>query len=262
MNIKDLASGRRDMFMLDPKILVMQPGFNLREEGPDLDAYIESIAVYVKDNGVTGLGIWTIFMSGDDPVVGDGHCRTRGVLLAMEKYGIEVKSVPCRMMDKYSNEVDRISQMFTSSSGRHLTPMESSVGVKRLRNCNLSNSEIAVKIGKTPSYVGQLLELCGASPEIAEMINQGKVSATNAIHEIKKSPKKAKERLQKAIDAAKKQGKKKATKKHMDPSPAKPRVASVYRVKLMIETLNKEHLLEVQCYVNDRVNQFPMSLEE
>ena len=64
MNIKDLAVGRRDLFMVDPKILVMKPGFNLREEGPELDAHIEELALFIKDNGVPG--VLTINMDGDD----------------------------------------------------------------------------------------------------------------------------------------------------------------------------------------------------
>jgi ParB-like chromosome segregation protein Spo0J len=253
MNIKDLAVGRRDLFMLDPKILVMKPGFNLREEGPELDAYIEELALFIKDNGVPG--VLTINMDGDDPCVIDGHCRTRAAIRAIVKHGAEIKSVPCKMMDKYASEVDRISHLITSNSGRQLTPIEKAGVVKRLRAFNLENKEIASKLGMTVSYVIQLAELAGAPEYVADMVKAGDISASTAMKEVKKNPKDAKERLQTAIKKAHKAGKKKVTKKNFAPAPEKPRKASLLRIKQMIETLVKDELIEVQEFVAFRIKQ-------
>src|SRR5574343_523122 len=203
MNIKQIAVGRRDMFMVDPRKLVEKSGFNLREEGPELDEYIEALANYIMSNGVPG--VLLIDMEGDDPVVIDGHCRRRAALIAIER-GAELKSVPCRMTDKYSSEVDRIAHLITSNSGRQLTPMEKAGVVKRLRAFNLSNNEIATKLGMTAAYVGQLLELSGAPEYVTEMVKAGEVSASTAMQEVKKNPETAKARLTEAVRTAKAAG--------------------------------------------------------
>ena len=249
MNIKDLASGRRDLFMLDPSILVMQPGFNLREEGPELDEYIEALALYTKDNGVPG--ILTITMINEKPVVMDGHCRTRGAMIAIKKYGAEIKSVPCRMMDKYANEVDQIAQLITSNSGRQLTPIEKAGVVKRLRAFNLENKEIAVKLGMPEASVVQLLELCAAPLEVVNMVKRGEASVTTVVREVKKSPEKAKERLQEGLKKARAAGKKKVTNKYMDVAPKKS--MTVEAIKKAIDMLDMDDQTEILHYVRRKL---------
>ncbi|HCJ52591.1 MAG TPA: hypothetical protein DHV25_02620 [Candidatus Kerfeldbacteria bacterium] len=199
-------------------------------------------------------------MDGDDPCVIDGHCRTRAAIRAIVKYGAEIKSVPCKMMDKYASEVDRISHLITSNSGRQLSPIEKAGVVKRLRAFNLENKEIASKLGMTVSYVIQLAELAGAPEYVAEMVKAGDISASTAMAEIKKSPKDAKERLQTAIKKAHKVGKKKVTKKNFAPAPEKPRKVSLLRIKQMIETLDKDELIEVQEFVAFRIKQNKLGL--
>jgi ParB-like chromosome segregation protein Spo0J len=251
VNIKDLAQGRRDMFMLDPRILVEQPGFNLREEGPELDEYVNALAEFIFNNGVPG--VLTVHMQGDDPVVIDGHCRRRATMIAIKK-GAEIKSVPCRLTDKYANEVDRIAHLITSNSGRQLSPIEKAGVVKRLRAFNMGNKEIAVKLGMTVSYIGQLLELCGAPVEVTDMVKRGEVSATTAVQEVRKSPEQATNRLKDAVTRAKAAGKKKATKKHLAPSPAKARPAmSIEAIKKAIDKLDKDDLTEILHYVRAKM---------
>jgi len=250
MNIKELALGRRDMFMLDPKVLIEQPGFNLREEGPELDAYIEDLATYIKDNGVPG--VLTIHMQGDNPVVIDGHCRRRATLIAIKNHGVEIKSVPCRLIDKYANEADRIAHLITSNSGRQLTPFEKAGVVKRLRAFNIENKDIAVKLGMSLSYVAQLLELCAAPSDVTDMVKRGEVSATMAVSEVRKSPEKAKERLQAGIAKAKAAGKKRATKKHIDPQPKKSTM-SVDAIKKAIDLMDTDDLTEILHYVRGKL---------
>ncbi len=252
MNIKDLAVGRRDMFMIDPRILVEKEGFNLREEGPELETYISELAEYIKNNGVPG--VLTINMEGDDPVVIDGHCRRRAALIAI-KDGAEIKSVPCRMVDKYATEADRIAHLITSNSGRQLSPIEKASVVKRLRAFNLENKEIAIKLGMTVSYVGQLLELAGAPEYVAAMVKSGEVSASLAMQEVKSNPESAKERLQAGVAKAKAAGKTKATKKHIEPSPQKLRAMKLERVKQAIDNLTPSGLEEILEYVKFRIKE-------
>ena len=254
MNIKDLAIGRKDLFMLDPRVIVEKEGFNLRSEGPELDEYVNGIAEYITNNGFSGLGVLTIEMQGDNPVVIDGHCRRRGALIAI-KNGVELKSVPCRMIDKYSNEVDRISHLITSNSGRQLTPIEKAGVVKRLRALNIENKDIATKLGMTVSYVGQLLELSGAPEYVQTMVKAGEVSAATAMKEVKANPEGAREVLQTAVKTAKAAGKKKATKKHMEISPAKKKAMKIERIKQLVDDLTDSGLHEVLEYVKFRIKE-------
>ena len=50
MGIKQMAIGRKDVFIMRAQDLVAEPGFNVREEGPELDEYIRELADYIYSN--------------------------------------------------------------------------------------------------------------------------------------------------------------------------------------------------------------------
>jgi len=220
MGIKEISMGRMDIFKVDPKVLQEEEGFNLREEGPELDQYIADLAAYIKNNGIPG--VLTIHMKGDQAYVIDGHCRRRAALMAIEQ-GSELKSVPCRMVDRHDSEVDKIAYLITTNSGRPLSTMEKASVVKRLHVLTVDNKTIAGKLGMSVAYVGQLLELAAAPVEIANSVKAGEVSATLAIEEMKKDPVEAPNKIKKAVEKAKAEGKKKATKQHIE-KPEKSKV--------------------------------------
>lgn len=183
MGIKEIRVGSCDVHKVPVDKLVEEPGFNLRQEGPELDAYIRALADYIKNKGVPG--VLKIKVKDDIAYVRDGHCRRRAALIAISE-GADIKWVPCVMQEKYSNEVDEIAGLITSNSGKPLTPLEKSSVVKRLKNLNQDNTEIAQATGMSLAYVGQLLDLYAAPHEVREMVRAGEVSATTAMKEMKR----------------------------------------------------------------------------
>ena len=88
-------------FKVDPHTVEFEPGFNLRDEGPELDAYIDQLEAAMR----AGAYIPPIDLSVVDGrrIVREGHCRTRaarrieGYLLeAMRRYAAHGMSVPIK----------------------------------------------------------------------------------------------------------------------------------------------------------------------
>ena len=52
MGIKDLIEGRLDTYKVDPSIIIIDEGFNVRIPGEDLDDYIRWLADSIKSEGV------------------------------------------------------------------------------------------------------------------------------------------------------------------------------------------------------------------
>jgi len=230
--IKEIASGRLDIFKVDPRVLQEEPGFNLRQEGPDLDEYIKELAEYIKNKGCPG--VLTIHMKDGQPFVIDGHCRRRASLIAIEQ-GAELQSVPCKMVDRYDNDADKIAYLISTNSGRPLSPLEKASVCKRLHDLGLENKDISIKTGLSISRVGQLLDLLAAPEKVLVMVRKGEVSASMAQAEIKIDPENAANNLSIAIEKAKDDGKKRVTKKHLesdDQEQSEPDVAAFEAMEL------------------------------
>lgn len=203
MKLKDLSKGlgRKDIFRIDPRVIEIQDGFNLRSERPDLEEYIDGLVDYIRNNGNIP-GNLTVKMINNVPMIRDGHCRLRAVRKLIED-GFEIKSVPCESLDQKSNEADELALVFTTSQSLPLTQLEQAEGVKRFRAMGFSNIEIAKKIGKSASTISNLLNLASAPVDVKAMVKSGEVSATTAV---RSKP----EAIKKAVEKARTEGKARA----------------------------------------------------
>lgn len=179
-SIKQLSCGRKDIFMLDPELINIKDGWNVRIPSDDLNEHIESLAQSIAANGVKQP--LTVYMDeADEKVyVSDGHCRLAGVKLAKER-GAEIRSVPCRVEEKYATPADRVLSMLTRNSSKPLTPTEKARVVKQLLDFGWPEKEIAERMGVSISHINQLLQIEMLPMNIKEMVSSGKVSASLAM---------------------------------------------------------------------------------
>ena len=215
-SIQKIAAGRKDLFLLDPMIIMEDPGWNVRVESEGLKQHIRELADSIKEIGVQQP--LTVFMVGGSPVVTDGHCRLLAVKLAISE-GAEIKSIPVRNEERHSNEADRVLSMLTRNNGRPLSIPEQAEVVKRLLQFNWKEADISKKTGSSRQHVGNLIIYMSSSIEIQSMVNRGEVSATMAVEQIKQDGDGAEKTLKAAVKTANNQGRKKATKKHVDSKP-------------------------------------------
>lgn len=162
--------------------LKVEPGFNLRAEGPDLDAHVEAIAAHILDGGQLPPLEVRVADNGDILVV-DGHCRRRGYLLARER-GAPIDLV--NVLPFRGNDADRVARIISSAAGRPLTQLETAMGYKRLSAFNLTPEQIGAKFSKTRQHVDQLLILANANHDVHQLVASGAVSATVAIDAVRK----------------------------------------------------------------------------
>ena len=157
---------------------------------------------------------------GDDIYVSDGHCRLLAVRLLIDR-GVEIPVVPCIPEGRGVNEVDRILNQNLSNSGLRLTSLEEGVNIKRAVALGWSVSQVAKKLGRSVSWVGQLLEFQAASPEVHNMVRAGEVSATLAAQVARDEGAAAPQVLKDAKKAAVARGSRKVTAKDLPPRETK-----------------------------------------
>lgn len=206
-------------FKVDPRLVEFEEGFNLRQEGPELDAHLEAMYVAMK----AGAQFPPIDVSVVDGriIARDGHCRTRTAKRLIEE-GIDYK-LEARQFR--GNDADCVFHMLGTGNGsKGYTPLESGLGYLRLLRYGHDEAAIAARLGVSRTTIDNGLILAEAPAEIQQMISSGKVAAHVAIDMIRKHGSKATEKLREAIDRTGK----KVTKKHVGLPRIPHKVATAY----------------------------------
>ena len=184
MAIKDVASGRGDLYKLDPKIIQIKEGWNSREAtDPQNSNHIAELAASIKEVGVKKPLV--CYMENEVVYVTDGHCRLQAVMHLIEE-GVEIKTVPVIVEDRHANEADRIFSQIVHNAGKPLTSLEQAKVFKRLVDLGWKQQEIAAKAGISGGRVSQLLELLILPAILQKYIIEGKASASMVLNIYKK----------------------------------------------------------------------------
>lgn len=237
---------RADAVQVRYESIYIEPGFNLREAGPELEESIESLTEHIMDGGKYPPlevrlrdegGVWVV--DGHRRHAAIGRALARGAPLRDPKDG----EARIHVVVFEGNEEDRIARIITSAANKPLTAVEIAEGYKRLRAFNWTPTQIAKKVGKTAEHVLQLLALGDANSEVRQMVSAGKVSATHAAKTARKHGEKASTVLGQQLEAATAQGKTRVTPSiAKGPKPAATELRSESeRLDFLIENLAVVH---------------------
>lgn len=219
--IAQFSKGRSDVHKVDPRMLVIEPGWNTRDEGPELDAHIDQLAQSIANNGFNQTKPISVKMVDGKLLVRDGHCRTRACIRAIEHYGADLVAVPVIPFDRYANDADMIVDQVISNSGKPLTPLEEARVYKKLLDLGWQQSVIAQKVGKSSGRISQILDLLTMPASVQSAVAAGEISATLANKVVKSSEnaQAATAAVSAAVQTAKAEGRSKATAVHTNSQP-------------------------------------------
>jgi ParB family chromosome partitioning protein len=220
-SLKALAEGKTDgiqkatIFKVRPDVVELEEGFNLREEGAELDEHIERLYHAMK----AGAYIPPIDVAVIEGrvLVRDGHCRTRAARrLVAEGIDYQLEARQLR-----GNDADAVFHMLGSGQGKHFTPLEQGRGFLRLINFGHTVAQIAARSGLHRSTIENGLALAEAPAAVQKLVAEGKVASHTALKVVRKEGgEKAVKKLVEGVKAAEAQGKAKATGKHLaEPKP-------------------------------------------
>lgn len=174
MRENEAIVGRTDIYYIDPTKIVVQNGFNPRLSFDSNK--LEDLKNSIIANGVRVPLI--VKLNNDNQfVLIDGERRLRATLMAIEE-GNQIVSVPCRVERKQMTEIDMLTLAMTANESERLTPVEEARAFDRLRNYGLNVSDIAKKIGKSPTFVNNRLSLLDASPEVLKEVEEKNITFT------------------------------------------------------------------------------------
>lgn len=194
------------------------PNFNMRLDSERSKAHIDRLFKSIMANGFYKDKPLTGFVAVDPDnaeeniiYYTDGHHRMEAVELAI-KNGKNIDVLPIMIKDKETTiNALTISSFHSNNLQEPYTPLETSLLCLRLRQSvpPMETFQIAEALNLTKAYVETLLILARSPKEIRDMVQAGKVSASQAIDLLKKRKDEAQAILEKAV-AVKEAAEKKA----------------------------------------------------
>lgn len=244
---------RKDLFYLDPRMLSVEEGFNVRIDYGDLEELKKSIIENGLKVPIRGYKVY----GKNEYIVVDGHRRFMAVMMAIDE-GSEIARVPFISEEKKTAE-ERNFEMIISNDGKPLSPLELGEVYKRLQNFGYSPSEISRKIGKSVLHVIDMINVAGSSKEVKDAIKEGAISTT-LVSKVKKSIKdqdEAEEVIKTTVEIKKEMGEGKVTDKDLKglvPEKKKKEVVEESSVYITPEVQGDERVFsETKTYTEKEV---------
>ncbi len=100
------------IFKVDPNLIKFEKGFNLRDEGPELDEHIERLYLAYKAGDVVPAVDVTVDENGV-VIARDGHCRTKAAKRVRKDD--PTFTIECRQFR--GNDADAVIHMLNSGTG-------------------------------------------------------------------------------------------------------------------------------------------------
>lgn len=133
---------------------------------------LEELASSIKEHGVLQPIIVKKSIKGYELIAGER--RTKASILA------GVRTVPAIIKDFTDEEMMDIA-LLENIQREDLTPIEIAEGFKKyIERTGLTQEEIAIKFGKSRSYITNLLGLLSLPNKVKNLINKGKISQSHA----------------------------------------------------------------------------------
>ena len=216
-------STRGDLFKVSPYNMFIEKGFNHRTNFGDmeaLEAEILAAGVLVplklrKMKDENGKVIDDKFL------ISAGHRRYTACMSLLKK-GLfpEELRIPATLEDKSVTEADRLVEQVNGNSGKPLDPIEiASVIMHFIKKINMTEEEVAAKLGKKLAYINEAKTWHVAPTSIKRHVQEGMISATTVLTALrdnkkvtKKTPEKVFEIIEATVKTARAAGKTKITK--------------------------------------------------
>ncbi len=212
--LASISEGRSDIHRIAPHNIHVKHGWNSRDfKDPANVEHIEMLAKSIAEVGVKEP--LTVNWEDGKAYIEDGECRLRATLYAIEFLKADIKSIPCKVGERYANEADRLFSQHLRNSGKPFTLMENAKLYKRLLDMGWQQIDIAKKAGVSTARISQVLDYNTMPEAVKVMVQNGQVAASTAMATVKAEGTQAEVALKQGLTVAASEGKTKVTQRHV-----------------------------------------------
>lgn len=171
------ATKRTDLFLIDPRNIVVMEGFNVRR---DFD--LEELKEQIKANGM--LNPVTVIPYKEDGVekykLVDGERRYRATMLAISE-GANIPFIKALKAPKGATTEQLYIEQMMRNEGKRFSELECAIMFRRFKEeFGYSQVEIAEKFKKSPAFISKCLSLLDLPQYLQDKIATGELSAMAA----------------------------------------------------------------------------------
>jgi ParB/RepB/Spo0J family partition protein len=178
--IKEMQEGRADLYKVNPYLIKVEDGFNVRDfESERMAIHVDELAQSIAAVGLKRA--LKVRMKAGTLVLVDGECRLRAIFRAIEVYGAEIRTIKVEMTDRAFSDADATLSIAVENDALELTPLEKGTVFKRLENYGWAIADIAKSVGLSSVRVTQLIELTSVPEAVKVLIRQGNIAPTLAL---------------------------------------------------------------------------------
>ncbi len=212
--LASISEGRSDIHRINPKLIHVKANWNSRDfKDPANVEHIEMLAKSIVEVGVKEP--LTVNWEDGKAYLEDGECRLRACLYAIEFLKADIKTIPCKVGERYANDAERLFSQQLRNAGKPFTTLEQAKLFKRLVDFGWQQGDIAKKAGMSAARVSQILDF-NTLPEGAKaMVLNGQVAPSTAMAVVKEKGAGAVAALQQGLATAQEAGKSKVTQAHV-----------------------------------------------
>lgn len=168
-------NGRNDYHRVHLDNVIVEEGFNVREELKGIDELARSIAKFGQQNPGKGYKI----RGTEQFVLTGGHRRLAAIKLANEKYGANIQYID--LMSGSNDEKERVMVMLLDGDASQTLSNEEMVrGVGRLLALGMKKKEImeSLAINASQAQKYNLIKAATAPEAVQKMIDEGLISVS------------------------------------------------------------------------------------
>lgn len=226
-------------YSVPPYALEEAPGFNVRDyEDPDVIQHIRNFAdAYARGDYIPPI---VVRVEDGTLLVREGHCRRRGLLLAIEE-GAQIERTP--VVEHKGDEIQQNFLILCSNQGLEIKPLERAEVYRRLKAWGQTEEEIARGIGRSVTHVSQYLQLIQLPVGLKEAIRHNQISSTAALELFQQHGSEAVGMVASALENAAKEGRTRITAKHVQknkrisPAVAASMATQIHRISDRLQTI-------------------------
>lgn len=233
----DAVVGKNDLFRVNPRLLTVEPGFNLRDlETPSAREKLDTLKESIRAVGV--LSPVTIRIDGETIYLTDGHRRHKAVMELIDE-GAEIDTVPAVAEPKAVNEAERVARIIDFGSGKPLTALEKAEGIRRLMGYGWDRTKIAQRLGVSTQTVATWEEMLALPEAVKDAVREEVVSVTAARQVVREQgPTRATETIAAARETARSAGRTKVMPRALGPT-RKPQPINRNLIDVLVEALRE-----------------------
>lgn len=176
--IETNATKRTDIFLIDPRNIVVVEGFNVRQDF-DLDELKEQIKAKGVLNPITVIPFKDENGNEKYKLV-DGERRYRATMKAIEE-GVSIPWIKALKAPKDATTEDLYIEQMMRNEGKRFTEYECAIMFRRFKEeFGYSQIEIAEKFKKSPAFISKCLSLLDLPDYLQQKIIKGELSVKAA----------------------------------------------------------------------------------